>query len=88
MLIYYINQALWLTLLVAGPVVLVTTVLGFVLGLIQSVFQLQDQALPFGIKIVAVTFVLVATGPWIAGLLIQFSESIFTLISSSALKQP
>mgnify|MGYP006182330653 FL=1 len=81
MLSYYVNQALWLSFLVAAPVVIVTMVIGFVLGFIQAIFQLQDQALPFGIKLLCVTLVLVVLGPWMAGTLMQFTEAIFNLIA-------
>lgn len=84
MLSYYVNQALLLSLLISAPVVIVTVVLGLLLGLLQAIFQLQDQALPFGIKLVAVVLVLFATGPWIAQTLIQFTDSMLDLISRSA----
>lgn len=81
MLVYYVKQALFISLLVAGPVVLITSVLGLVLGFLQAIFQLQDQAMPFAIKLIAVTFLLIALGPWMAGLLIDYSDQILNLIS-------
>lgn len=84
MLIYYVKQALFLTLLIAGPVVLVTAVMGLVLGFMQAVFQLQDQAMPFALKLVAVTFMLIAVGPWMASNLIEYTDQIFRLISHNA----
>lgn len=81
MLIYYVKQTLYLTLLLAGPVVLVTSVLGLLLGFLQAVFQLQDQAMPFAIKLVGVVFILIAVGPWMAQLLMDFTDDIFTLIA-------
>jgi type III secretion HrpO family protein len=81
MLIYYVKQTLYLTLLLAGPVVLVTSVLGLLLGFLQAVFQLQDQAMPFAIKLVGVVFILIALGPWMAQLLMDFTADIFTLIA-------
>ena len=35
-----------------------------VLGLLQSITQIQDQSLPYGAKIICVGFVLMVTGPW------------------------
>lgn len=81
MVIYYVNQALWLSLLVAAPVVITTMVLGLLLGILQAVFQLQDQALPFAIKLLAVVLVLMALGPWQAQLLAQFTQTMFDLLS-------
>ncbi len=81
MIIYYVNQALIITLLISAPVVIVTMILGLVLGFLQAIFQLQDQALPFGIKWVAVTGILIALGPWIGQLLVDFNLDLFELIS-------
>lgn len=84
MISYYVNQALWIAFLLAAPVVAVTVSVGLVLGFLQAVFQLQDQALPFGVKLVAVTLVLIALGSWQAGTLIQFSQSMIDLIGTPA----
>ena len=84
MISYYVNQALWISLLLCAPVVAVTMILGLVLGFLQAIFQLQDQALPFAIKLVAVTVVLFALGGWIAGTLLQFTNAIFDLISTQS----
>lgn len=81
MLIYYVKQTLYLTLLVVGPVIVVTSVLGLLLGFLQAIFQLQDQALPFAIKLIAVVFVLIILGPWMGQVLIEFTADIFNLIS-------
>jgi type III secretion protein S len=80
MLTYYVNQALWLSFLLAAPVVVVTMFLGLVLGLLQAVFQLQDQALPFAIKLLSVTLVLMVLGPWMSGTLMQFTHTILDLV--------
>lgn len=81
MISYYVNQALWLALLLAAPVVVVTSVLGFVLGFLQAVFQLQDQALPFAIKLLGVTLTLMVLGAWQGQTLVQFTDQIFSLIA-------
>ena len=86
MISYFVNQALWLAFLLAAPVVAVTMILGVVLGFIQAIFQLQDQALPFGIKLVAVTVVLIVLGSWQSGTLVQFTQSIIDVIAVSPRK--
>lgn len=83
MLSYYVNQALLMSLLISAPVVVVTVVLGLLVGFLQAIFQLQDQALPFGLKLVAVTLALFATGPWISQNLMQFTQLMFDLIARS-----
>lgn len=80
MISYYVNQALLLTLLLSAPVLIVTVGLGLLLGILQAIFQLQDQALPFGIKLLAVVLVLLALGPWISQTLVQFADQMLTLV--------
>lgn len=82
MIIYYVNQALWLTLMLSAPIVIVTAVIGLILGFLQAVFQLQDQALPFGVKLLAVVLVTVALGGWQAQTLMQFTQMMFDVIAS------
>lgn len=79
MLMYYVKQALWLTLLIGGPLILFTMVTGLLLGFLQAVFQLQDQAFPFAVKLIGCTLLLIVLGPWMADNLIQFTEIMFTL---------
>ena len=83
MITNFVSQALWISLLVSLPVVGITVVLGFILGFLQAIFQLQDQALPFGIKLVACVACLIMLGPWIAGMMMQYTNQIFEIISMS-----
>ena len=52
-LIYAGNKALQLTLILSLPPVIVATLVGLLIGLFQTVTQIQEQTLPFGIKLVA-----------------------------------
>ncbi|NJM31694.1 MAG: EscS/YscS/HrcS family type III secretion system export apparatus protein [Limnobacter sp.] len=83
MLVYYINQSLWITLLILAPVVGVTIALGLIIGFLQAIFQLQDQALPFGIKLLAVSLVLFALGSWQSGLLINFMDTMLNILPTA-----
>lgn len=81
MLMYYVKQALWLTMLIGAPIVLFTMITGLLLGFLQAIFQLQDQAFPFAIKLTGCTLILIGLGPWMADNLMQFTEIIFSLFS-------
>lgn len=84
MLAYYINQALWLTLLISAPIVVVTVLIGLVLGFLQAIFQLQDQSLPFGVKLLGVTLIVFALGAWQSQSLIAFTDTMFSLLPIKA----
>lgn len=54
-------------------------------SLVQALMQVQDQTLPFGIKLVAVGITLIMTGRWIGVELIQLMNLTFDMIGRSAL---
>ncbi|MDO5352934.1 MAG: type III secretion system export apparatus subunit SctS [Succinatimonas sp.] len=72
-----ISQGMYLILLLSLPPILVASVIGVLLSLIQAITQLQEQTLSFGIKLIAVSITLFLSGSWISGQLLEFSKAIF-----------
>lgn len=62
--------------LAAGPVLLVSLVVGFIISLLQAVTQVQDFTLTFVPKILAVFLCLFLFLPWMASVLISFTSRI------------
>lgn len=71
-------QALYLVLILSLPPIIVASVVGIVLSLIQAITQLQEQTLSFGVKLIAVIATLFLMGGWLGGQILQFSQDIFT----------
>jgi len=63
-------------LLAAGPILLVSLVVGFTISLMQAVTQVQDFTLTFVPKILAVFCCLFLLLPWMASTLIGFASRI------------
>ena len=63
-------------LFAAGPVLLVSLVVGFTISLLQAVTQVQDFTLTFVPKILAVFGCLFFLLPWISSTLIGFTSRI------------
>ncbi|KYP11120.1 MAG: hypothetical protein A0129_09320 [Limnobacter sp. CACIAM 66H1] len=61
--------------------VLMTVLVGVLIGILQAVFQLQDQSLPFGIKVFGTVALLVTLGPWMGDLLIQFTNGLLDQVA-------
>lgn len=61
------KDALMTVLLLSAPALLVAIVVGFGVGLIQALTQIQDQTLPQAVKLVAVMLMLLVIGPLLAG---------------------
>jgi type III secretion protein S len=77
----FFQQALWLAVVLSAPPLLVATLFGVLVSLIQAVTQIQDQTLPYVVKLMSVTITLVAVGRWLGSELIQLIELGFGLIS-------
>ncbi len=74
------SEALYLVLLVSAPALVVALAVGLVLGLLQAVTQVQEQTLSFVPKLVAVALVLSATGTWMSGEIVRFTDRLWRAI--------
>lgn len=71
------GKAIWVTLQLGGPVLLVGLVIGLVVSVFQAVTQIQEQTLVFIPKIVGIVAVLAVTGPWMLEVMVNYTESLF-----------
>jgi len=63
--LYYIgNKAFYLIVILSAVPILVATTVGIVVALIQAVTHVQEQTLPFGVKLLAVCLCLYMLLPW------------------------
>lgn len=58
------EQAVWVVLLVAGPLMLVALIVGLLFSIFQATTSIQEQTLAFAPKIIAVLVAIVFFGPW------------------------
>jgi type III secretion protein S len=71
-------QALLLILLLSGPPILISTLLGLMVAIFQAATQIQEQTLSFTIKLFAVMATLMLMGGWLSAQILQFTNNIFT----------
>lgn len=71
------NEGLLLVLVVSGPPVLLSLVVGLIIALFQALTQIQEQSLTFVPKIIVVFGVLAVLGPWIGNAMTQFGQICF-----------
>ena len=76
-----VDQALWITALVVGPILLATLAVGLVVGVVQAATSIQEQTLTFVPKLAVVAVVLVVLGASMMGLIVDFTEEIFVQIA-------
>ena len=79
------KQGMLLVVVLSAPPLIVAVVVGVLTSLVQALMQVQDQTLPFGIKLVAVGITLALTGRWIGVELIQLINLTFDMAARSAL---
>lgn len=77
------RQAMLLVVLLSAPALIVAVVVGILVSLLQAVMQLQDQTLPFAIKLVAVGIALALSGRWVGVELIELAQQAFTMIAQT-----
>lgn len=77
------KQAMLMVVMLSAPPLVVAVVVGIIVSLLQAVMQLQDQTLPFAIKLVAVGATLALSGRWIGVQLLDLTQSAFAMMSST-----
>jgi type III secretion protein S len=75
------REGLMLVVMLSAPALIVTTILGVVISLLQGLFQVQDQALSFTVKVVALAVLLLVTGQWMLNELMLLTNHMFTLLA-------
>ncbi|MBF1996205.1 EscS/YscS/HrcS family type III secretion system export apparatus protein [Serratia symbiotica] len=78
-IIYASNKAMLLIVVLSAIPVLTATIVGLLVGLIQTVTQLQEQTLPFGIKLLAVFGTLFMTSGWLADKVISYTKEVLAI---------
>jgi type III secretory pathway component EscS len=74
------QKTLYIVLMCSAPIVIACALVGIIIGLLQSLFSIQDAALSSAAK-VAVAFILLAlVSGWMGAQLLSFSISIFEQI--------
>ena len=75
-----LREALSLALLVSGPALLVALVVGAIANALQTVTQVQDPALSYVPRLVAVSFVLTLAGAWMTTEVVGFTTQLWQQI--------
>lgn len=72
------RMAIEMTLLLAAPPLLAALLMGLLISVFQAATQVNEMTLSFIPKLVAIFVVLVISGPWMLGLLVDYMRKLFT----------
>ena len=74
------QNAIWVVLQLAGPIMLAGLAIGLVIALFQALTTIQEMTLTFVPKIVVIFVSLIFLLPFMMTTLIEFSQGLFGLI--------
>lgn len=73
----YLQESFLLMALISGIPLVVASVAGFMVSLIQAAMQIQEQTVQFVVKLVACASVIALLAPWAAEELTMFIQKLF-----------
>jgi flagellar biosynthetic protein FliQ len=76
------REALFMVMLVSAPMLGMGLIVGVVVSIFQATTQIQEQTLVFVPKIIATFVAILLFGPWILGMLVDYTREIFTSFNS------
>ena len=71
------RNAILLSLMLAGPMLVVALGVGLIVSVVQAVTQIQEQTLSFVPKLVGVAAAFLVALPWLLQLLIKYTTELF-----------
>ena len=74
------QEALWVSVLVASPLLGMALLVGVVVGIVQAATSIQDMTLSFIPKLMVLVLALLAFGGWQIALMTRFIQRIFEYI--------
>lgn len=81
-IIYIGRYTLETALLLAAPILITCMIVGVLVTLIQAVTSIRDMTLTAVPKLIAVGVVMILCGNWMLGILLSFTNQIFSHIQN------
>lgn len=82
--LYLAKEALGTALLVGGPILGVSLLVGLLVSIFQAMTQIQEQTLSFIPKILAIIAVMLLLGPWMLTVLTTYTGNLFSQLATFA----
>ena len=74
------QQALWVTMLIAAPMLLSALAVGLLVGMFQAATQINEMTLSFIPKLLVLVLALVAAGPWMLSVIVNYTRQLIAEI--------
>ncbi len=76
------QQALWVTIMIAAPLLGSALAVGLLVGMIQAATQINEMTLSFIPKLLVLVMSLVLAGPWMLSVIINYTRQLMEQIPS------
>ena len=76
-IIYMAKEALGTAIIVGGPLLLISLLVGLLVSIFQAMTQIQEQTLTFIPKIISIALILLLLGPWMLNVMTAYTINLF-----------
>jgi len=71
------RQALWMTMIVSAPMLLVGLLVGVIIGVLQAATSINEQTLSFIPKLLSIGLTAAVFGSWMINTLVDYTKILF-----------
>ena len=76
------QQALWVTMIIASPLLLSALAVGLLVGMFQAATQINEMTMSFIPKLLVLVAALIVAGPWMLGVIVNYTRQLMEQIPS------
>lgn len=74
----FAQNAITITLILSGPILIVSLVIGSVISMFQAATQINEASLSFVPKVIGLALIILVLGSWMSQQILTFTTNIFT----------
>ncbi|RNC29554.1 MAG: hypothetical protein AWM53_00552 [Candidatus Dichloromethanomonas elyunquensis] len=78
------KEALGTAIIVGGPILLISLLVGLIVSIFQAMTQIQEQTLSFIPKLLCIAVILILLGPWMLNVMTAYTTNLFTDLANYA----
>lgn len=75
-----LREGIFVVIKLAGPLLILSMVVGVLVAIFQAVTQIHDQSLSFVLKLLVTVLVCFVGGGWMMTTLVEYTQYLFTLM--------
>jgi len=76
------QEALWVTMMIAAPMLLSALAVGLLVGMFQAATQINEMTMSFIPKLLVLVAALIVAGPWMLSVISSYTVQLFGRIPS------